>query len=702
MHICSGIKSVLFQLHRLMIKTMALAAFVFFWFIPSEVYSQSAESNRQKAERILERLVSELDPEDSEQQIRHLVELVEELVANPVNINRAEIEELNWVPGLSLRQAQAIIDYRVQVQPYEQVHDLLNADGIGPATLQQIEPFLTVGTARERSQDLLLDSRYWTRNSRFEILSRVQSVIQEQEGYRRPDTLGGYTGSPLKYNHRYRYRSDRLSMNLTQDKDPGEPLESFHGFDYTSWHVAVAEAGWLQSLVIGDYRVSYGQGLILWNGGGFGKSSQTVGSILKNDTGVRPYTSSQETNAFRGVAGSFGNSLQISAFYSDRKRTASEAEDGAVRFPTQTALHRTENELARRHNLGQITYGGRVRYLFRRGIAGVSGFRNSFDRPVVQGNQPYQLHRFEGDRLSAYSADFRFTVGPAILFSEAAATDNGGIGLIGGSDFRFINGTGLSLAYRNYSANFQSIFGSGFSEQTSAQNEEGLYIGIHQPLGSSFAIRAYIDQFRTHAPRFRNSRPTSGYDWLARLEYEPKSDFNIYAQFRFKQNEQEVESLDIFGRSLREMSHTIRSNARVQVEYSVSESVRLRTRVDVVRAIETVAEPSYGVLLFQDVRIIPHDKVTADMRVTLFDTDDFTSRVFQFENDLLYVMSNPMLFDQGQRMYALVRYQPIPALTIRMKIASTLYENRTTIGSGLDQITGNRRTDVGLQVRILI
>ncbi len=679
----------------LVLVTMCMVLFV------QQTFSQDAESNRQQIEHIIEQLISDLDPEESEQEILELIEWIESLAANPVNINRAGVDELSGLPGIDFRIAREIVNHRENVKPFEHLDELRDISGVGRVSLQNIRPFLTVGSGRELGQDLYLNRRFWTAGSRAEAMSRIETVLEDQEGFNRPDSLTHYQGSPFKYNHRIRYRSRRLSLNLAQDKDPGEPMNGITGFDYTSWHVGVNGVGYLQNLVIGDYRASFAQGLILWTGGSFGKSSQVRGAAVKNDPGIRPYTSSQETNAFRGVAATIGGRLQFSGFYSNRKRTASEIDDQFVRFPTATGLHRTQNELQRRNNLGQETYGGRLRYRFNRGLIGISGFQNEFSRPVQRGTQPYQIHQFEGQYLSAMSVDFKITAGPALLFGEAGRTGNGGTGLIGGSEFRLENGTDISLAYRNYSADFQSIFGSGFGEQSRTQNEEGFYLGLQQDIGSSLLIRSYADLFRTHAPRFRNSMPTSGFDGLIRIDFTPKPELRLFAQYRMKRQEQEIELADTFGRTLPGMSHTVRSNARFQAEYQILPTLRLRTRFDVVRARETVEDPSYGFLIFQDVRFTPNPKLTADARITLFDTKDFNSRVFQFENDLLYVMSNTMLFDQGQRMYIVIRYQPVDPVTIRFKAATTLYENRQTIGSGLDEIRGNRRSDLGMQVRIL-
>jgi len=665
-----------------------------------EVWSQSSGSSRERIEEIIERAVAELDPEDSEQRIIEIVEYLEELAANPMNINRAGLDELSGVPGLNIQLAQSIILYRDSIKPFEHTGELLQVDGIGEVTLDNILPFVTTGGSFERGKDLYLNPNYWTYNSDFESLIRYQRVMNPQEGYSRPDTLGGYIGSPVKYNHRFRYRSDRLSVNLTQDKDPGEPLSGPTSFDFTSWHVAVQDAGRLKNFILGDFRVSYGQGLTLWNGGAFGKSSQVIGSAVKNDPGIRPYTSYQETNGFRGVAATYGNQLQVSGFYSNRQRTASEASDSRVRFPTASALHRTLSETERRLNLQQETFGGRIRYQFTHGIIGVSGYQNSFGRDIEKGTQPYQLYRFAGDHLSVLATDYRLTAGPAMIFGEIARSANGSYGFISGSEINLPSGTDLAVAYRNYAKDFQSTSGSGFGEQSSPQNETGFFTGIRQLFGDDIQFNAYIDFFRTHAPRFRNTRPTSGYDWLARLGFQPMQNLSIYGQLRSKKWNQEMEAADPFGRETIYMGSEIRSNARLHLEYQVLESLRLRTRFDIVRWSDTSSPASHGYLVYQDFRLTPSSPLTIDARITLFETDDFNSRVFQFENDLLYVMSNAMLFDQGQRSYVVVRYQPIEYLVFRMKASTTIYENRASIGSGLNTIHGSRKSDIGLQVQL--
>jgi competence ComEA-like helix-hairpin-helix protein len=98
-------------------------------------FAQSAESSREHIEDIIERAVAELDPETSENQIIELIERLENLANNPVNINRAGLDELSGVPGLNLQTAQAIIRYRDSIKPFEATIELIEVDGIGQVTL---------------------------------------------------------------------------------------------------------------------------------------------------------------------------------------------------------------------------------------------------------------------------------------------------------------------------------------------------------------------------------------------------------------------------------------------------------------------------------------------------------------------------------------------------------------------------------------
>lgn len=63
-----------------------------------------------------------------------------------VDINRASKEDLERLPGIGPKTAEAIIAYRESHGPFRRVEDLLQVKGIGPKKLEAVRNLITVGS----------------------------------------------------------------------------------------------------------------------------------------------------------------------------------------------------------------------------------------------------------------------------------------------------------------------------------------------------------------------------------------------------------------------------------------------------------------------------------------------------------------------------------------------------------------------------
>ncbi len=66
------------------------------------------------------------------------------MLTEKVNINTSTEETLIKVPGIGLKTAKNIFDYREQNGNFKTVKDLVNVKGIGDKSLKKMQPYLTI------------------------------------------------------------------------------------------------------------------------------------------------------------------------------------------------------------------------------------------------------------------------------------------------------------------------------------------------------------------------------------------------------------------------------------------------------------------------------------------------------------------------------------------------------------------------------
>lgn len=662
--------------------------------------AQVQDSAKVQIEKQLEEALEEQEVEEGELAGEQLAQFLEELASNPININSASMNDLLQIPGFNLKIAKSLIDYR-KSNPFETIEDILKVSGIGKANYSRMRPYITVGGATSRFRDLYTNSGYWLNGNSFEYITRYQQELNDQRGYEIPDSSGGYLGSQAKYYQRFRMSSRHLSINITQEKDAGETLSGPMDFDYASGHIALSENGKLKDLVIGDYALNFGQGLVLWTGAAFGKGREVVGTTGKNERGLRAYGSAQETDFFRGVAATYGEHIETTVFYSSRPRTASVISYDTTRFPSSAGFHRTENERSRKNNIDQKAFGGRLRFETPFGLFGATGYHTEFSSYIQKGNGLSSLYDFEGRSNSVFGVDYRGLIGNVLAFGEVGRSENGGAGGVVGIESTLGYKTDFTMAYRNYARDFQSFMGTGFGESSSdPQNEEGFYVGIRHSLNDKTSLSAYIDQYRFGAPKTGINQASQGFDVLGLMEVDFNSDLNAYLLIRSETKDDTFSEMNDRGIEEEFIGEQRRSSLRIQTEYQISRKVRLRSRIELVQSKGANEDSEYGMLIYQDLRLQVISKLQIDARVTIFDTESFDSRVYQFENDLLYVLSNTALSGQGQRSYFVLKYEPSDFVDIWFKYSISVFENTNFISSGLNEIEGNRSSDFGIQARV--
>jgi hypothetical protein len=632
-------------------------------------------------------------------------EQLADLRAHPLNLNQASAADLSALPGLSLGDAHRIVGRREAEGPYQSVQSLRTVEGMDAGTVRTVAPFLDVDP--DASSEGFPSVETILSTLTFRLTQRVGRQLDLGRGYRKDRFLGppGRLTTRLRLDH-----ERRLQLALTLDKDPGEPVRwsprtDTYGFDHVVGSLALRDLGPIETLVVGDFSAQYGQGVALWQGLRLGKGRDPVAPVQKTGRGIDPYRSASEANFFRGVAATVGlpGELSLTAFVSRRHRDASIDSSVAptdAPFPVRTistgGRHRTRSELARKGTFEETTLGGALEYRSGPLHLGTTGYHARFDRALRPGDQPYRQFRVAGRRTSMMSMYASAYLQDYTLFGEVGRTPDGVYGGLVGAAFEGRYAEAVVVG-RHYPARFAPFHGNAFGEGGRTQNETGIYTGLDLQVAPKWTVGAYFDQFRSPWLRFSVPRPSTGWESRLVLEYEPRPWLTTYLQGRAQQEEIGTEYQDGV-RELEGLLEERRYSARWHTEYTFSDALTLRTRLELSRR-SVPHSTATGFFLAQGVRWRPHPSLTVDTRIAFFRTDGFAARIYAYEHDLRYSFSAPVFFDEGRRTYLLMQYEPVSALTIEAKYGVTRYINRSSIGSGLNQIDGARRREVRVQIQ---
>ncbi|MBC7426917.1 MAG: hypothetical protein H7321_10320, partial [Bacteroidia bacterium] len=179
--------------------------------------------------------------------------------------------------------------------------------------------------------------------------------------------------------------------------------------------------------------------------------------------------------------------------------------------------------------------------------------------------------------------------------------------------------------------------------------------------------------------------------------YSERKKFAVYTRYR---REQKMQDLSVSPGSVKVQESICRRTFRVHLESKISDVISIHSRVES-SLYSGNNKSSKGILLFQDFVYSGFKKTTVTCRLSYFSTDDYDSRIYAYESDVMYSFSVPAFQNEGTRFYVLLKYKVSKRLDLWAKVAQTSYFNIETISSGNDLINGSKVTDIKLQARFI-
>ncbi|MFH1319451.1 MAG: helix-hairpin-helix domain-containing protein [Bacteroidota bacterium] len=685
-----------------------------FYFLFVLTYAQDpGQSEAEIIENTIETIAENL--EDEEIDYTTLFDQLTELYEKPLNLNTASKEQLEQLYMLNEFQINNLLEHRENNGKLMAIYELQTVDGFDADAISKILPFVKIS----RDVDVPhLSAKEMLLNGKHELFIRYQRVLEEQNGFTPPDTnsdgtlTSRYNGSPDKLYTRYRFKyGTKISWGFTAEKDAGEELfkgNQQNGFDFYSAHISVKDIGLIKSLAIGDYHAQLGQGLTFWSGLAYGKSADVV-NIKKNAQNIRPYTSVDENVFLRGVGTTIGiRDFELTAFFSRKKVDANFSEinildtiSDEVRTVSSfqlTGFHRTANELLDKDAIDETIYGTHLACKKRRINVGLTAVHSSYSADMQRDFKPYNQFEFSDQNNINIGADYNFIYRNFNLFGEFSRSKNGGIAYLNGMIVSLDPRLSFSLLQRNYQRDYQALFSNALGENSKNANEKGCFFGITAKPSRKWTISSYYDIFTFPWLKYLVDAPSHGNEFLTQITYTPSKKLEMY--IRYKQEEKQKNTPGDYEEMIDHLIKTEKQSLRYNIKYEISESIKLRNRIELSKYQIGDEEAENGYLIFQDVMYKSlKSPISLTFRYALFDTDTYDSRIYAYENDILYAYSIPAHYFRGTRIQLTLRYHIIRGIDIWLRYSQTYYNNMDVISSGLNEIDGNTRSEVKAQVR---
>ena len=655
---------------------------------------------------LIEQLAEESIDADGDDESSALADDIDELTdlhENPLNLNTVSRADLLRLPFVSEAQVDAILDYRSRNHQLHSIEELRLIPEISMKELRWLRLCTFVSDEPVASQSSV------RQRNRHEILTRFDVPLYQRQGWNWARGIA----------NRLRYTTqigNRWDFGARAEKDAGEPMFTNANPVWDSWgaHAMLKDWRFVETFIVGDFKASMGEGLVINNGFHLGKQ---LTSLWRRTSVLRPHRSADESNFLRGVGITLrlAAPLSFSAIYSYRQLDATVQPDNSLQSINTSGLHRTASELARRRTLGCHTTAAHLAWDAKRVRLGTSAMYQYYDHQFRQGSALYRQINPSGYQFGSVGADYGLHLGHLYVSGETArsfaarsqepdAVNNSsgrGWATINKGMWRFSPSTAVTLVQRFYSRNYFSALASAFGENQKVQNESGIALMVDADRVGPLAVRAYVDYFYSPWPRYTMTRASHGIESAVQATYPFRRGRQLTLRYSLKSKER--------------TDRRYRTNRlRINYVHALSDVITLQAAAYATHvAASSPSQRATGLAFVPRFDYSALDgRWRCSLAATLFATGlgaasayvnaTYDSRFFLYEPSLYQSFGMVNLFGRGERLAASARWRVSPRWQLQAKCGVTHYSDRSSISQGPTLIRSPWRTDLQLLVRWLL
>ena len=630
-----------------------------------------------------------------------------EISEHPFNINAITKEQLEQLPFLSDQLIENILYYLYKYGPMVSKNELLGIEGMDFQTRRFLNDFIYIGPSEKETHKFSL--KRMLKYNQQDLLIRVDIPFNQKAGYAdySEETLKKspnkkYFGNPYYQNLRYRFQyKKQVYWGVTAEKDAGEPFfagTNKKGYDFYSAYLYLQNIGRFKNLAVGNYRASFGYGLVMNMGFTMGKAYLST-SINRFGKGISKFTSTDEFNYLRGVAATYRltNRWDLSLFHSFRPMDA-RVDNRFIKTLKTDGYHRLNSDIEKKNTINNHLIGSNLSYNGKYAEYGFIAVYNCFNKVLNPDAHPYNRYYPRGRAFFNSGIYGKWFLKKFTLAGELAVDKKGALAAIQSLSYSPNAKTTMVLINRYYDKKYQSLYANGFGENSHTQNEIGSYIGLETSLLKNFKLMGYLDLFYFPWFRYRvDRRNTMGMDGMLQIGYSPSYSLQMFIKYGYKNKAQNYK----LSSKKKLVIPFIRHRVQYQLSYAFNEQTMLKTFAEGIFTSHWKQENSKGYQVGMTAKWGRENfPLKGSITGAWFGTDNYDSRIYLYEPGVLYAFSMYSYYGKGSRLSLNVNYNITKWMMLQAKWGWTHYLNRDKIGSGREEIQGRDKSDLQLQLKI--
>jgi len=563
--------------------------------------------------------------------------------------------------------------------------------------------------------DTASQSALWGNRQRQRVIWSSNRCLDKRAGYKNqtPEQQAvnkAYLGDPWHHSIRYRLQyGSAWQGGLNMEKDAGEAWRpEFPAFD--SWHAYVryhpshrfsantkSPSPFLPRIsdaIIGHYRLRMGCGLLINQSFSLGKQYLSQQLLEQRNNQISPFASNAESGFMQGVAANlrWGRHVTLLPYFSARQVDGTLSEHNILTALQTNGYHRTTTEDNHRQAAWQWTSGARLGWRGEWFDVGLHAIYTHLQYDYSRNRLYYNTNYFRGHELAQVSTDYTARIWGALIKGELAIDDQGSIANITAIQYQLSEYLNASLLYRYFDNHYHQLHASTLSESSGMQGEQGVTLNVESQISRRWQLQGMLDYFHFSQPQYgiRDSL-SQGFEASLRALYShPRSNFSLGYRVKHKANYFR-HSFDGVFNIKPQRNFTLRTQIRARI-YNEKEDETVSNSIGYAFSQSALWQCSYW-------KSCPF---TIDGQACYFRTDDYDSRLYLTERNILYGFGLPMLYGEGLRYSVTSTIKIGPRINVDLKWAMTNYANRHSIGSGLQKIDSNTQQDLWLQLRLAL